>query len=91
MFPNARLLISDRRSDRSCTLSPTDSFGTAIQTLIDGGLVDTFSNADKLASGATAEWTGLHNFGYFALHVGHAETTATFVVQPRSDFSALRD
>lgn len=78
-FPNARLLISDRALHSFEHAPPDGQLGTAIQTLIDAGLVDTFGNGDELAPGVTAEWTGMHNIGHCAFHVGDAETAATFV------------
>jgi hypothetical protein len=47
--------------------------------LIDAGLVDTFGDGDEPAPGVTAEWTGMHNVGHCAFHVGVVETGATFV------------
>lgn len=78
-FPNARLLISDRALQSFEQAPPDGQLGTAIQTLIVAGLVDTFSDGDELAPGVTAEWTGMHNIGHCAFHMGGAETTATFV------------
>ena len=54
-FPNARLLVSDRALESFVQAPPDGQLGTAIQTLIDAGLVDTFSDGDELAPGVTAE------------------------------------
>ena len=78
-FPNARLLISDRALDSFVQAPPDYELGTAIQSLLDAGLVDTFGNGDELALGVTAEWTGMHNVGHCAFHIGEAKAAATFV------------
>ena len=78
-FPNARLLISDRALESFVQDPPGGQLATAIQTLIEAGLVDTFGDGDELAPGVTAEWTGMHNIGHCAFHVGDGETQATFV------------
>src|SRR5262245_43781407 len=78
-FPNARLLMSDRALQAFVQTPPDGHLGSAIQTLIDARLVDTFDNGDELVPGVTAEWTGMHNVGHCAFHVGGADTTATFV------------
>lgn len=78
-FPNARLLISDRALQSFRQTPPDGPLGDAFQSLIDAGLVDTFADGDELVPGLVAEWTGMHDVGHCAFHVGDAPTTATFV------------
>ena len=78
-FPNARLLMSDRALHAFVQAPPDGELGTAFQTLVDAALVDTFGDGDELAPGVMAEWTGMHNVGHCAFHVGGAEASATFV------------
>ncbi len=78
-FPNARLLMSDRALQSFVQDPLAGQLATAIQTLIDASLVDTFGDGDELAPGVTAEWTGMHNVGHCAFHVGDGENAATFV------------
>ncbi len=78
-FPNARLLINDRALQSFVHAPPDGQLGAAIQTLIDAGLVDTFGDGDQLAPGVAAEWTGMHNIGHCAFHIGSAGAAATFV------------
>jgi hypothetical protein len=78
-FPNARLLISDAALRSFADGRPHGELGSAFQTLLDAGLVDTFDDGEELAPGVTAEWTGMHNTGHCAFHVGVAETGAIFV------------
>ncbi len=75
-FPYARLLMSERALQSFDESPPDGELATAFRALIDGGLVDTFSDGERLAPGVTAEWTGMHNVGHCAFHVGDA---ATFV------------
>jgi Metallo-beta-lactamase superfamily len=78
-FPNARVLISDRSLDAFRREPPAGDLGTAIQALLDRGLVDTYRDGDELAPGMRAEWTGMHNVGHSAFHVSDGHDTATFV------------
>lgn len=75
-FPNARVLISDRARTNHDEHHPGGNLGDAIDALLAAGLVDTFTDGDEIMSGLRAEWTGLHNPGHCAFHVGAA---ATFV------------
>lgn len=75
-FPHARLLISDRALDAFEADRPDGDVGAAFAALIDAGLVDTFADGAELLPGVVAEWTGMHNPGHCAFHVGRA---ATFV------------
>jgi hypothetical protein len=80
-FPNARLLISDSAFDAFERATPEGEVGTAFRALIGAGLVDTYADGEQLAPGVTAEWTGMHNVGHCAFHVGDgvAGASATFV------------
>ncbi|MCU1364520.1 MAG: fold metallo-hydrolase [Ilumatobacteraceae bacterium] len=81
-FPNAHLLISDSALDSFTQAPPEGQLGTAIQTLIDADLVDTFGDGDEMAPGVTAEWTGMHNIGHCAFHVGVATFVGHLAVTP---------
>lgn len=75
-FPNSRILISDTaKSDFDEHIPPGD-LGAAFTALRDADLIDTFSDGDDIVPGLRAEWTGMHNPGHCAFHVG---TEATFV------------
>jgi glyoxylase-like metal-dependent hydrolase (beta-lactamase superfamily II) len=75
-FPNSRLKMSVRALaafDRSVT---GDFVFEAFSALIERDLVDTFVDGDDVIPGVRAEWTGAHNPGHTAFHVGE---TLTFV------------
>ena len=78
-FTNARLLISDRALHSFVQSPPVGPLGDAFQSLIDEGMVDTFSDGDELAPGLVAEWTGMHNVGHCAFHVRDSATAVTFI------------
>lgn len=78
-FPNARVLISDRSLDAFRKELPAGDLGVAIQALLDAGLVDTYGDGEELAPGVIAEWTGMHNVGHSAFHLGDGHARATFV------------
>ena len=75
-FPNARVLISNRARTNHDEHHPDGDLGDAFDALIAAGLVDTFADRDEVMPGVRAEWTGMHNPGHCAFHVGAA---ATFV------------
>lgn len=75
-FPNARLSISDRAFAAFEADRPLGDLGDAFLALIDADLVDTFGDGDEVLPGVSAEWTGMHNPGHCAFHVGRS---ATFV------------
>lgn len=78
-FPNARLLIGDRALDSFVRDPPGGDLGAAIAALLDAGVVDTFGDREELAPGLTAEWTGMHQVGHCAFHMGADDERATFV------------
>lgn len=75
-FPNARVLISDSARANHDERHPGGELGEAFDSLLAAGQVDTFADGDEVLPGVRAEWTGLHNPGHCAFHVGAA---ATFV------------
>jgi hypothetical protein len=75
-FPSARTLISDRSLAAFHESPPTGEIADAFHALLAAGLVGTYADGDEIAPGVTAEWTGMHNPGHCAFHVGGA---ATFV------------
>lgn len=75
-FPNSRVLISDSAKRDFDEHTPAGDLGAAFTTLFDAQLVDTFTDGDEIVPGLRAEWTGMHNPGHCAFHVG---TDATFV------------
>ena len=75
-FPNARVLISDTAKTDFVEHTPPGDLGAAFNALLTVNLIDTFSDRDDIVPGLRAEWTGMHNPGHCAFHVG---TSATFV------------
>jgi hypothetical protein len=77
-FPNSRVLISDT-ARRHFDSEPEDPpVGEAFAALIASGAVDTFADGDEIARGVRAEWTGAHNPGHCAFHIG-VKPSVTFV------------
>lgn len=75
-FPNARVLISEASLAHSKAEPEAGEVGTAFASLRSAGLVDTYADGEEVLPGLRAEWTGMHNPGHCAFHVGSA---ATFV------------
>lgn len=75
-FPSARVLLSDAALARSDATPEGGDVGAAFASLRRAGLVDAFADGDEVAAGVRAEWTGMHDPGHCAFHVG---TEATFV------------
>jgi len=75
-FPNARVLISEEARANHDEHHPGGELGDAFDALLAAGLVDTFTDGAEVLPGVHAEWTGMHNPGHCAFHVG---TAATFV------------
>ncbi len=79
-FPNSRVLISDRALASFDKASAGDFVFDALTPLVQRALVDTFTDGDDVLRNVRAEWTGAHNPGHTAFHVGPADTPAlTFV------------
>ena len=75
-FPNARVLISDTAKKDFDAQTPPGEIGDAFTALFDADMIDTFADGDEIVPGLRAEWTGMHNAGHCAFHVGDG---ATFV------------
>ena len=75
-FPRAHVLLSDTALARADTDPAPGDVGAAFSALRHAGLVDAFGDGDEIASGVRAEWTGMHDPGHCAFHVG---SEATFV------------
>jgi hypothetical protein len=69
-FPNSRLLISDRARANFDETTAGPLVFAAFRALIDAQLVDTFADGDEIVPKVFAEWTGAHNPGHAAFHVG---------------------
>lgn len=79
-FPNSRILISDAALAHVDDASAFPMQFEAYSALIAHGLVDTFADGDEIVPGVHAQWTGAHNPGHTAFHVGDAGAPAlTFV------------
>jgi hypothetical protein len=79
-FPKSRIRMSDRALAAFDRASAGDFVFDAFDTLIDNDLVDTFADGDDILPGLRAEWTGAHNPGHTAFHVGVADAPSlTFV------------
>jgi hypothetical protein len=79
-FPNSRLLLSDRALAAFDRSTAGDFVYDAFNALIDRDLVDTFADGDDVLPEVRAEWTGAHNPGHAAFHVGSADAPElTFV------------
>ncbi len=77
-FPNSRVLISDR-ARRLFDEEPGDPpVADAFAALIEAGVVDTFADGDEIVPGVLTEWTGAHNPGHCAFHIG-TSPSVTFV------------
>jgi glyoxylase-like metal-dependent hydrolase (beta-lactamase superfamily II) len=75
-FPNARVLISDTAKSDFEEHSPPGDIGAAFTALFAAGVIDTYLDGEEIVPGVRAEWTGMHNPGHCAFHVGD---DATFV------------
>lgn len=75
-FPNARILISDTAKSYFAEQPLADDLRAASTALFDADMIDTFGDGDEIVPGLRAEWTGMHNPGHCAFHVGNE---ATFV------------
>ena len=75
-FPNARVLLSDAALAHDDAEPAAGEVGAAFASLRAAGMVDAFADGDEVAPGVRAEWTGMHNPGHCAFHVG---ADATFV------------
>lgn len=73
-FPNARLLMSDAALADLDQHPVGGDLGAALGALRTAGLVDTFADGEEIVPGLRAEWTGMHNPGHCAFHVGGAAT-----------------
>ena len=79
-FPNSRVLLSDRALSSFDRSSAGDLVFDAFNALIECDLVDTFADGEEVLPTVRAEWTGAHNPGHTAFHVGTADAPAlTFV------------
>lgn len=75
-FPNARILISDTAIARFDDEPAPGDVGAAVAALRSAGLVDPYTDGDEIVPGLRVEWTGMHDPGHCAFHVG---TEATYV------------
>ena len=75
-FPNARVLLSQASVDRLDDEPPAGEVGVAFTSLRRAGLIQAFADGDEVVDGVRAEWTGMHDPGHCAFHVG---SDATFV------------
>lgn len=75
-FPNARVLLSDAALAHADDAPEPGEVGAAFAALRAADLVDGFADGAEVVPGLRAEWTGLHNPGHCAFHVGDQ---ATFV------------
>lgn len=78
-FPNSRVVMSDAAL---ATFIPEDEgiVFEAFAALRDDGLIDTFADGADITPGVRAEWTGAHNPGHTAVHVGDpASPSVSFV------------
>ncbi len=71
-FPNSRLVVSDTAAADFGPNPPSELVAEAFGALFDAGLVDTFADGAELVPDVHAEWTGAHNPGHTAFHVGRA-------------------
>ena len=69
-FPSSRLLISNRALANFDETTAGRLVFAAFRALIDAQLVDTFADGDEIVPEVFAEWTGAHNPGHAAFHVG---------------------
>ncbi len=75
-FPNAQVLLSTQALDHFAVEPEAGEVGVAFSALLAAGLIDPYTDGEEIAPGVRAEWTGMHNPGHCAFHVGSA---ATFV------------
>lgn len=75
-FPNARVLVSQQSWDALDVAPPGGEIGDAFVALRDQGVLGTYEDGEPIVDGLVPEWTGMHDPGHCALHVGDA---ATFV------------
>lgn len=73
-FPNARILLSDAAIARFDAEPVAGEVGAAFAALRSAGLVDPYTDGDEIVPGLRVEWTGMHDPGHCAFHLG-AEAT----------------
>lgn len=73
-FPNARVLLSGAAIAHLDDEPIDGDVGAAFAALREAGLVDPFADGDEILPGLRAEWTGMHNPGHCAFHVGSEAT-----------------
>ena len=79
-FPKSRILMSEAARADFDRSNVTAIVFDALDTLTQAGLVETFADGAELLPGVHAEWTGAHNPGHAAFHVGDRQAPAvTFV------------
>jgi len=77
-FANSRILMSEAARVSFPEPGTGDPVLSAFRCLFERGLVDAFADGDEIVAGLRAEWTGAHNPGHTAFHVG-TPTALTFV------------
>lgn len=77
-FPNSRIVMSEAAKASFPEPGASDLVRAGFTSLFERDLVDTFGDGDTILDGLRAEWTGAHNPGHAAFHVG-APTELTFV------------
>lgn len=75
-FPNSRVVMSDSALASFGRDDVTELVFDAFDALRLDGLIDTFADGAEIAPGVRAEWTGAHNPGHTAFHVGDADAPA---------------
>lgn len=73
-FPEAQVLLSEPARDHFEAEPAEGDVGAAFADLWAAGLIDTFADGDEIVPGLRAEWTGIHNPGHCAFHLGSAAT-----------------
>ncbi len=69
-FTNSRILMSEPARESFPEQMTSDLVREGFTSLFESGLVDTFRDDDRIVDGLRAEWTGAHNPGHAAFHVG---------------------
>lgn len=69
-FANSRIAISEQARSHFDDERGDDIVSEAFAALMADGLVDTFADGDAILPGLQVEWTGAHNPGHVAFHVG---------------------
>lgn len=69
-FPNSRVLLSDAARADFDANRDSSIVAEAFGALMADGLVDTFADGAELAPGVRAAWTGAHDPGHTAFHIG---------------------